>query len=123
MDIIKVGDWYLKSKDKLRFTKGLYTELGVPEIILKGKPYSLLCNNSDCDIVEKLTSYDNIVGHRIISTPSKLLAVVPSQHYPTLRMKSHQRSFLNDFELSIINIDGSVPTFGMYSFVITLKLS
>ena len=77
-----------------------------------------------CDIVEKLSSYDNIVGARRISFPSKLLAVVPSRHYPVLRMKSHQRSFLSDFDLSIItNIDGSVPTFGMNTFVITSKLS
>ena len=48
-----------------------------------------------CDIAEKQSSYDNIVGFRQFSTPSKLLAVVPSQHYPVLRMKSHQRSFLS----------------------------
>ena len=93
--IIEVtGDWYIKSKDKLRLTKGLYTELGVPEILEKGKPYPLLWNNSDgqrflvhCDIVEKLSSYDNIVGPCRLSTPSKLLAVVPSQHYPVLRIR------------------------------------
>mgnify|MGYP001795661247 CR=1 FL=1 len=129
--IIKVdGDWYFKSKDKIRLTKGLYTEFGVPEILEKGKPYPLLWKNSDaqkfrvyCDIVEKQTSCDNIIGSRQLSTPSHLLAVVPGQHYPVLRMRSHQLSFLNDFDLSITNMDGSVPTFGMNSFVITLKLS
>ena len=124
------GDWYIKSSVKIRLTKGIYTELGVPEILEKGKPYPLLWKNSDgqrflvyCDIVEKHDSYGNTSGGSLsISTPSELLAVVPSQHYPTLRMKSHQRSYLNDFDLSITNIDGSVPTFGMNSFVITLKL-
>ena len=57
------GDWYIKSRDKIRLTKGIYTELGVPEILEKGKPYPLLWRNSDaqrffvyCDIVEKLSS-------------------------------------------------------------------
>ena len=62
-----------------------------------------------CDIVEKLSSYDNIGGSRNISTLSQLLAVVPSQHYPILRMRSHQRSLMNDFDISITNIDGGVP--------------
>ena len=101
--IIEVdGDFYIKSRDKLRFTKGIYTELGVSEIIEKGKPCPLLWNNSDgqrflvqCDIVEKLSSYDNITGSGRISTPSKLLAVVPSQHYPVLRMKSHQQTCIS----------------------------
>ena len=125
------GDWYIKSRVKLKLTKGLYTELGVSEILEKGKPYPLLWKNYDgqrflvyCDIVEKHDSYGNTSGGSLsISTPSELLAVVPSQHYPTLRMKSHQRSYLNDFDLSITNIDGSVPTFGMNSFIITLKLT
>ena len=46
-DIKVDGDWYFKSKDKVRLTKGLYTEFGVPEIIEKGKPYPLLWKNSD----------------------------------------------------------------------------
>ena len=101
----------------------------MPEILEKGKPYPLLWKNSDgqkfllhCDIVEKQSSYDNIVGPRRLSTPSKLLAVVPSQH-PVLRMKPHQHSFLNDFSLLITNIDGDYQTFGMNTFIITLKLS
>ena len=128
--IIEVaGDWFIKSSVKIRLTKGLYTELGVPEILEKGKPHPLLWKNSDgqrffvyCDIVEKHDSNGNTTGGAShISTPSKLLAVVPSEHYPSLRMKSHQRSYLNDFDLYITNIDGSFPTFGMNSFVITLK--
>ena len=129
--IIEVaGDWYIKSRKKLRLTKGLYSEVGVPEILEKGVPYPLLWNNSDgqrflmhCDTVEKLSSCDNIGGSAHISTPSKLLAVVLSQHYPVLRTRSHQRSFLNDFDLSITNIDGNVPTFGKNLFIITLKIT
>lgn len=109
---------YIKSKDRLRLTEGLYTQLGVPRILEKGKPYPLLWNKSDsqkflvhCDIVEKLASYDNIRGSSHISTPSQLLAIAPSEHYPVLKMKSHQRSFLNDFQLSITNFDVSIPTF------------
>ena len=121
------GDWFIKSSFKLKLGKGFYTELGVPEILIADKLYSLIWKGQRllvyCDIIEKLSSYDNIGGAGHISTPSKLLAVVPSQHYPSLRMKSHQRSYLDDFDLSITNIDGSVPNFGMYSFIITLKLS
>ena len=91
--IIQVdGGWYSKSQDKIRLTKGIYTKLGISKILEKGKPYPLLYNNSDaqrflvyCDIVEKLSSYDNIGGASHISTPSKLLAVAPSQHYPILQ--------------------------------------
>ena len=120
--IIEVaGDWYIKSRDKIRLTKGIYTELGVPKILEKGKPYPLLWKNSDgqrffvyCDIVDRHNSYGNTTGGAShISTPSKLLAVVPSQHYLSIRMKSHQRSYLNDFDLSITNIDGSVPTLAL----------
>ena len=76
-----------------------------------------------CDTVESHDSYGNTTGGSShISTPSKLLAVVPSQHYPSIRMKSHQGAYLIDFNLSITNIDGTVPTFGMNSFIITLKL-
>ena len=35
------------SNQKLQLTKGLYIELGVPEIVEKGKPYLLLWKNSD----------------------------------------------------------------------------
>ena len=119
-------DWSIVSKINVKLDKELYTELGVPEILTANKPYPLIwyCQRLLVyyDIVEKLSTYDNIM-EVVISTPSKLLAVVPSQHCSTLHMKSHQRSYLNDFDLSITYIDGSVPTFGMNSFVITLKLS
>ena len=76
------GDLYIKSSVKLKLTKELYTELGVPEILEKGKPYPSLWKNSDaqrfsvyCDIVEKHQSYNNTFGSKPISTPSTLLAV------------------------------------------------
>ena len=122
------GDWLIVSKINVKLGKEFYTELGVPEILTAGKPYPLVWNCQRffvyCDIVDKHESYGNTSGGSLlISNPSKILAVVPSQHYPTLRIKSHQRSYLNDFNLSITNIDGSVPTFGMNSFIITLKLT
>ena len=108
------GDWFIKSSFKLKLGKGFYAELGVPEILTAGKLYPLIWKGQRlleyCDIVEKLSSYDNIGRASHISTTSKLLAVVPSQNYPSLRMKSHQRFYLDDFDLSITNIDGSFPS-------------
>ena len=95
------GDWYIKSRFKLKLGKGLYNELGVPEILTAGKLYPLIWNGPSffvyCDIVEKHDSYKNIRG--TFNNASKLLAVVPSQHYLALRMKSHQGTYLNDFDL------------------------
>ena len=113
------GDWFIRSKFNFKLSKELYTKLRVPEILSAEASYPLFS-----DIVESRDSYGNTTGGAShISTPSKLLAVVPSQYYPSLRMKSHQGAYLNDFDLSITNIDRSVPIFGMNSFVITLKLS
>ena len=36
------GDWYIKSRFKLKLGKGLYTELGVPEILTAGKLYPFI---------------------------------------------------------------------------------
>ena len=122
------GDCSIVSKINVKLDKELYTELGVPEILTANKPYPLVWNCQRffvcCDIVDKHESYGKTSGGSFsFSTPSKLLAVAPSQYYPSLRMKSHQHSYLNDVDLYITNIDGSFPTFGMNSFVITLKLS
>ena len=76
--IIEVAeDWYMKSSSKIKLTKGLYTELGVTEILEKGKPYALLWTNSDaqrffvyCDLVGKDESYFNII-----------VAIVTSRHH------------------------------------------
>ena len=121
------SDWSIVSKINIKLDKEFYTELGVPEILTADKPYPLVWKCQKffvyCDIVDKHESYGNTSGGSLsISTPSHLLAVVTSEHYPSLRMKSDQHSYLNDFDLSITNIDGSVPAFGMNSFIITFKL-
>ena len=115
------GDWFIRSKFNFKLSKELYTKLRVPEILSAEASYPLFSKNSSyfvyCDIVESHDSYGNTTGGAAshISTPSKLLAIVPSQHNPSIRMKSHQGAYLNDFNLSITNINGSVPTFGMNS--------
>ena len=85
------GDWSIISKIPVKLDKELYTELGVSEILTANKLYPLVWKSQRffvyCDIVNKQDSYN---GSRTFITPSKLLAVVPSQHYPSLKMKSHQ---------------------------------
>ena len=67
------GDWYIKSRFKLKLNKELYTELGVPEILTAGKLYPLIWNGPSFfvyyDIVEKHDSYKNISG--TFNNPSK----------------------------------------------------
>ena len=85
------GDWFITSKFKLRLSKGLYTKFVVPKILSAEVSYPLFSKNSSflvyCDIVDKQESYSNT--SRSISTPSHLLAVVPSARYASLRPKSH----------------------------------
>ena len=108
-----------KSKFKFKLTKDLARQQGVPAILTAYKAYPLIFKILIkyfvyCDIVDNKDSYSNAYGSQSISTPSNLLAVVPSARYPSLKMKSHLRSFINDLDLSITNMDGSSLYFGMY---------
>ena len=127
VDVMNVdGDWFISSRIKVKLTEELYTELGVPEVLTAGKPYPLIWKNTPsflvyCDIVDSHYSYDYAFSASY--TPSHLLSVVPSQTYPSLRVKHIHYSSLDHFNLYITNIDWNRPTFGMNSFVITLRLS
>ena len=106
---------YLRSNNTvpLRLTKGLTDSLGVSEQIDPGKNYPIKYIPQKtikvyCDLVEEQSSYENEVVSKesIKIRPSDLLAVVPSQRYPRLKV-SLTKNPINYFTVTISDEDGT----------------
>ena len=130
VEIISVdGDWFIKSSSKVKLGKELHTKLGVPETLTVYKPYPLQWKKPPSflvysNMVNSHFSYSNNFGSKSIPTPSHLLAVVPSENYPSVLVENYITTRLNNLNLSICIMDGSkISYFGMNKMIITLKLS
>ena len=122
---------YLRSNNtaRLRLTKGLADSLGVSEQIDPGKNYPIKYIPKKtikvyCDLVEEQSSYENeVVSKEAIKIrPSDLLAVVPSQRYPRLKV-SLTKNPINYFTVTISDEDGSPLRLIGEPIRIQLKLS
>ena len=91
-------------------------QLNLPEVIYKGKFYNIksLPNKPMflfCDIINSHKSYTGFDNHGDVQLkPSDLLAVFPSEHYPSLEIEK-SRLPLNQLTLRIEGDSGEKPQF------------
>ncbi len=120
---------YSNKTVNLRLSEKLAKRLGVSEKILPNKYYPIRWIpdkplNVFCDLVESKSSYSNRIprGENVELTPSQLLAVIPSETYPCLRV-SQTKNPINYFTLLILDEKGRKPNFINETIRIHLKLS
>ena len=77
-----------------------------------------------CDVIEPKSSYSNRIprGESVELNPSQLLAVIPSQKYPCLRI-SQTKNPVNYFTLLILDENGRKLNFSNSRIRIDLKIS
>ena len=77
-----------------------------------------------CDLIETKSSYSNRIprGENVELNPSQLLAVIPSQKYPCLRI-SQTKNPVNYFTLLILDENGRKLNFSNARIRIDLKIS
>ena len=80
--------------------------------------------NLFCDLVEPKYSYYNKLpcGENEERNPSTLLAVIPSQNHPCIKVQQTNNP-INYFTLSILNEKGGTPNFNNESIRINLKIT
>ena len=77
-----------------------------------------------CDLIESKSSYSNWIprGENVELTPSQLLAVIPSQKHPCLRVPQTKNP-VNYFTLLILDEKGRKPNLNNKPIRIHLKIS
>ena len=126
--------------DKVLLSKELADCLGVPEMLMKHKAYTIhrpikKVVKVYCDLIEEHSLYENDVPKvremkrssalkegSINITPSQLLAVVPSQNYPRLQV-SKTKNPINYFTVKIFDENGNKINLINEPIRIQLKLS
>ena len=123
--------YYLYSNKtvNLRLSEKLSKKLGVPEKILPNQYYPIRWIPDKplylmCDLIESKSSYSNRIprGENVELTPSQLLAVMPSQRHPCLRVPQTKNP-LNYFTLLILDEKGRKLNFNKEPIRIHLKIS
>ena len=124
--------YYLYSNKtiNLRLSEKLSKKLGVPEKILPNQYYPIRWIaakplNVFCDLIESKSSYSNRIprGENVEVSPSQLLAVMPFNNYPCLRVQQQDANPINYFTLIILDEKGRKPNFNNEPIRIHLKLS
>ena len=108
--------YYLLSKINVLIDREMLKQLHLPEVIRKGKFYDVKSLPNKplflfCDIInshKSYTGFDNYGEAKL--KPSNLLAVFPSEHYPSLEIDKI-RLPLNQLTLRIENEIGEKPQF------------
>ena len=109
-------DYYLLSKINVLIDREMQKQLNLPEVIRKGKFYDVKSLPNKplflfCDIInshKSYTGFDNYGEAKL--KPSNLLAVFPSEHYPSLEIDKI-RLPLNQLTLRIEDESGEKPQF------------
>ena len=123
--------YFLRSQkyDEVTLSKGLADSLGVPDKLVKNRSYVIQRQPETllkvyCDIVEEHSSYENkeLNVESIKLTQSQLLAIIPSQKYPCLKV-SQSKNPINYFTLTILDEYGNKLNLFTKPIRIQLKLS
>ena len=123
--------YFLRSDkyDDVTLSSGLADALGVPEKLVKNRSYTIQRQPETmlkvyCDIVEEDSSYENkeTNADSIKLTQSQLLAIIPSNKYPCLKV-SQTKNPINYFTLTILDEYGNKRNLCTKPIRIQLKLS
>ena len=119
--------YYFTSKVDLMLDRGFYKQLGLPEVINKDKFYELksLPNKPVFFFCDTINSHNSYTGFEISGEaklkPSNLLAVLPSENYPSLEVENSCLP-LNQIILRVEDEKGVKPQFNE-TFLFSLKIS
>ena len=119
--------YYFTSKVDLMLDREFYEKLGLPEVINKDKFYELKSLPNKplflfCDIINSHNSYTGFeISGEAKFKPSNLLAVLPSENYPSLEVENSSL-LLNQIILRIEDEKGVKPQFNE-TILFSLKLS
>ena len=106
--------YYLLSKINVLIDIEMQNQLSLPEVINKGKFYDIKSLPNKplflfCDIINSHKSYTGFDNYGEVQLkPSNLLAVFPSEHYPSLEIEK-SRLPLNQLTLRIEDESGEKP--------------
>ena len=94
-------------------------DIHIPKAWISDKPLYLMC-----DLIESKSSYSNITSfdENVELNPSQLLAVIPSNNYPCIKVQQTKNP-LNYFTLSILDEKGGKPNFNNEDIRVHLKIS
>ena len=108
--------YYLLPKINVLIDREMQNQLSLPEVIHKGKFYDIKSLPNKplflfCDIMNSHKSYTGFDNYGEVQLkPSNLLAVFPSEHYPSLEIEK-SRLPLNQLTLRIEDESGEKPQF------------